>query len=49
MVKVVLKLESGMKMSLTHRVKELDKFKQMYVELALDNKILNVIEKTNIT
>ena len=50
MVKAVQELESGMEVSQVRRLKELEeenrKLKQMYAELALDNKILkDVIEK----
>ena len=50
MVKAVQELESGMEVSHVRRLKELEeenrKLKQMYAELALDNKILkDVIEK----
>ena len=50
MVKAVQELESGMEVSQVRRLKELEeenrKHKQMYAELALDNKILkDVIEK----
>ena len=52
MVKAVLELESGMEVSQVRRLKELEeenrKLKQMYAELALDNKILkDVIEKNS--
>ena len=50
MVKAVQELESSMEVSQVRRLKELEeenrKLKQMYAELALDNKILkDVIEK----